>query len=137
MLSKIQLDAIDDIIDANLIRTELDHIIFMDQGGNIITKHGNGENNIDLIAFAALAAGNFASVDAMAELVGESEFSLLFHQGENLSIYFSRANDKTILVTIFNKKISLGLVRLKVAKTIKIINKILDNEYGSNEIELS
>ncbi|MBU2631508.1 MAG: roadblock/LC7 domain-containing protein, partial [Proteobacteria bacterium] len=80
---------------------------------------------LDSTAFAALAAGNFAAVDAMAKLVGESEFSLLFHKGEKSSIHFSRINDETLLIAMFNKDISLGLVRLKVAQTIKEINTIL------------
>jgi len=80
---------------------------------------------LDATAFAALAAGNFAAVDAMAKLIGESEFSLLFHKGEKSSIHFSKANNETLLITMFNKNISLGLVRLKVAETIKKINAVL------------
>jgi len=64
-------------------------------------------------------------VDAMAKMVGESEFSLLFHKGEKSSIHFSKVNDETLLITMFSKEISLGLVRLKVADTVKSINEIL------------
>jgi predicted regulator of Ras-like GTPase activity (Roadblock/LC7/MglB family) len=60
--------------------------------------------------------------------VGESEFSLLFHKGEKSSIHFSKVNEDTLLITMFNKDISLGLVRLKVAETIKDINHILDTK---------
>lgn len=100
-------------------------MIFMDMAGNTIAKHDNGKSDLDATAFAALAAGNFAAVDAMAQLMGESEFSLLFHKGETSSIHFSKVNDETLLINMFNKEISLGLVRLKVAKTIKELNEIL------------
>jgi len=56
--------------------------------------------------------------------VGESEFSLLFHKGEKSSIHFSKANEDTLLITMFNKDISLGLVRLKVSEVLKQINQI-------------
>jgi predicted regulator of Ras-like GTPase activity (Roadblock/LC7/MglB family) len=125
MFNQSQLDAIDESIITNLIEAGLDNVIFMDMAGNTIAKHDNGKSHLDSTAFAALAAGNFAAVDAMAQLVGESEFSLLFHKGEKSSIHFSKVSDETLLINMFNKDISLGLVRLKVAQTIKEINEIL------------
>ena len=73
-----------------------------------------------------MAAGNFAAVDAMAKLVGESEFSLLFHKGEKASIHFSRVSNEYLLITMFGKDLSLGLLRLKVADTIAAIQTICD-----------
>ncbi len=125
MFNRNQLDAIDEVLCANLIEAGIDHVIFIDMAGNTIAKHDNGKKSLDSVAFAALAAGNFAAVDAMAKLVGESEFSLLFHKGEESSIHFSKVSDDTILITMFTKDISLGLIRLKVGEAIKQINKIL------------
>jgi predicted regulator of Ras-like GTPase activity (Roadblock/LC7/MglB family) len=125
MFNQSQLDAIDESIITNLIEAGLDNVIFMDMAGNTIAKHDNGKSHLDSTAFAALAAGNFAAVDAMAQLVGESEFSLLFHKGEKSSIHFTKVSDDTLLINMFSKEISLGLVRLKVAQTIKEINEIL------------
>ncbi len=129
MFNQNQLDTIDHLIHANLIESGLDHVIFIDLAGNAIAKHDNGKSQLDSTAFAALAAGNFAAVDAMAKLVGETEFSLLFHKGEKASIHFSKVTEDTILIVMFNKELSLGLVRLKVAETIEGINKTLtENE---------
>ncbi len=125
MFNQNQLDTIDHLIHANLIESGLDHVIFIDLAGNAIAKHDNGKSQLDSTAFAALAAGNFAAVDAMAKLVGETEFSLLFHKGEKASIHFSKVTEDTILIVMFNKELSLGLVRLKVAETIEEINKTL------------
>ena len=125
MFNESQLKAIDKVICTDLIEAGIDYVIFMDLAGNTIAKHDNGKNRLDSIAFAALAAGNFAAVDAMAKLVGESEFSLLFHKGKKSSIHFSKVDDDTLLITMFTKDISLGLVILKVSEAIKQINKIL------------
>jgi predicted regulator of Ras-like GTPase activity (Roadblock/LC7/MglB family) len=133
MLNQNQLDAIDNAIVANLIQAGLDNVIYMNMAGNTIAKHDNGKSRLDSTAFAALAAGNFAAVDAMAKLVGESEFSLLFHKGEKSSIHFSKVNDETLLITMFSQDISLGLVRLKVAETIREINTILANDESVSE----
>ncbi len=125
MLNQRQLDAIDHAIETHLMAAGLDRVIYMDMGGNTIAKHDNGRTPLDSTAFAALAAGNFAAVDAMARLVGESEFSLLFHKGERSSIHFSKVSNDTLLVSMFSKDISLGMVRLKVAEAIKAINQVL------------
>ncbi len=124
MLKKEQLDSIDDIIKTNLIGAGVEYVILTDMAGNAIAKHDNGKCDLDVMAFTALAAGNFAAVDAMAKLVGEAEFSLLFHKGEKSSIHFSKVNEDILLIAMFGKEISLGLVRLKVADTINSINEI-------------
>ncbi len=121
MFNTNQLNAIDNAIKSHLIATGIDHVIYMDMSGNAIAKHDNGNSSLDSTAFAALAAGNFAAVDAMAKLIGESEFSLLFHKGEKSSIHFSKVDNDTLLISMFNKDISLGIVRLKVAEAIKEI----------------
>jgi len=128
MFDQSQLDAIDNAIITNLIDSGLDYVIFMDMAGNTIAKHSSGKSRLDSTAFAALAAGNFAAVDAMAKLVGEPEFSLHFHKGEKSSIHFSKVNEETLLITMFNREISLGLVRLKVAETVKEILHILNGD---------
>ncbi len=126
MLKKSQLNAIDNAIQTHLMTTGIDVVIYMDMSGNAIAKHDSGKTALDSTAFAALAAGNFAAVDAMAKLVGESEFSLLFHKGEKSSIHFNKVTDDTLLISMFNKDISLGIVRLKVAEAIKAIHNALE-----------
>ena len=124
ILTQNQLDCIDKAISENLVATGITYVVLIDMAGNTITKHATGDCILDTMAFSALAAGNFAAVDAMAKLVGETEFSLLFHKGEKSSIHFSKVNDAFLLITMFDKDISLGLVRLKVASTIDRINAI-------------
>ena len=121
MLKKNQLNAIDSAIRTHLAATGIDHVIYMDMSGNAIARYDSGRTALDAAAFAALAAGNFAAVDAMAKLVGESEFSLLFHKGKKSSIHFNKVTDDTLLISMFNKDISLGIVRLKVAEAVKAI----------------
>ena len=94
--------------------------------GNIITGKGNGESKYDGVSFAALAAGNFATVDAMAKLVGEEEFSLLFHKGQESSIHFSKIDDELLLISMFGQDISLGFLRLNVVDAIEKIKKLWD-----------
>ena len=50
-----------------------------------------------MYSLAALAAGNFGAVDAMAKIVGEEEFSLLFHKGEDENLHFSKVDRKSVV----------------------------------------
>jgi predicted regulator of Ras-like GTPase activity (Roadblock/LC7/MglB family) len=62
----------------------------------------------------------------MAKIIGEDEFSLLFHKGEKESIHFCKVMADFLLVTIFGKETSLGFLRLKVAEAVAKIRKTLE-----------
>ncbi len=124
VVSQEQLEKIDEILSEQLIKIGVDCVIIIDMAGNIITAKDNGTSRYDVYSFAALAAGNFATVDAMAKLVGEQEFSLLFHKGTDCNIHFSKVDEELLLITMFGKHISLGFLRLNVVKALEQIRKL-------------
>lgn len=124
-VSQEQLDEIDTLLIDGLINIGVHSAIVVDVAGNVIAEHDNGgQTTVEVHSFAALAAGNFAAVDAMAQLVGEQEFSLHFHKGETESIHFSKVNDDILLITIFGNDVSLGFLRLKTTEVIDQIKSI-------------
>jgi len=124
VVSQEQLEKMDEILSDKLIKIGVDCAIIIDMAGNIITAKDNGKSKYDVYSFAALAAGNFATVDAMAKLVGEQEFSLLFHKGTDCNIHFSKVDDELLLISMFGKEISLGFLRLNVVEAIEEIRKL-------------
>ena len=128
VVSQEQLEKIDEILAAKLIKIGVDCVIIIDMAGNIITAKDNGSSKYDVYSFAALAAGNFATVDAMAKLVGEQEFSLLFHKGTDCNIHFSKIDDELLLISMFGKDISLGFLRLNVVEAIDQIKQLWSKE---------
>jgi predicted regulator of Ras-like GTPase activity (Roadblock/LC7/MglB family) len=124
VVSQEQLEKMDEILSDKLIKIGVDCAIIIDMAGNIITAKDNGKSKYDVYSFAALAAGNFATVDAMAKLVGEQEFSLLFHKGTDCNIHFSKIDDELLLISMFGKEISLGFLRLNVVEAIEEIRKL-------------
>ena len=124
IVSQEQLEKIDEIITVKLIDLGVDCVIIIDMAGNIITAKDTSDNKYDVYSFAALAAGNFATVDAMAKLVGEQEFSLLFHKGQDSNIHFSKIDDELLLISMFGKGISLGFLRLNVVDAIEQIRAL-------------
>ena len=123
-LDQKQLDEIENVLQKDIIDMEVHCVCLIDLSGNIIASLDNGEVNYNIYSLAALAAGNFGAVDAMAKIIGEEEFSLLFHKGKKGNIYFSRIAMEFLLIVIFGKEISLGFLRLKVDAATEKIKKI-------------
>jgi hypothetical protein len=67
---------------------------------------------MDVTSLAALAAGSFASTKAIATLIGETEFSVMFHQGAKENIHISLVDEDVIMVLIFDDRTNLGLVKM-------------------------
>ncbi len=113
-------------IESHLIDAGAHTVFIVDQAGNIITSCGKTHNGIlDFTSLAALTAANFAATSQIARLIGEDDFSLLFHKGKKDSIHFARLGDDFILVTIFGDDVSLGIIRLKVSELMLRLSSIL------------
>ena len=73
---------------------------------------GRRARTLDTGSIGALAAGAFSATAALARLLGESEFSVLFHEGVSESMHVSTVDDHTILLAIFDERTTVGMVRL-------------------------
>ena len=126
-LSQDQLNSIEEVLLKGLMELGVHSVVLIDMAGNIVANLDNGKVDYDIYSLAALAAGNFGAVSAIAQMIGEEEFSLLFHKGEKESIHFSKVLADFLLITIFGHETSLGFLRLKVAESIEMIEKILES----------
>ena len=88
-------------------------VFLVDRNGLLITSSGDADH-VDGVALASLTAGNMAATNGIANLIGESEFGAVFHQGAKDSIHISLIGERMILVIIFAENSSLGLVKLRV-----------------------
>ncbi len=99
--------------------------LLVDKDGHLITRQGF-THSLDTTALAALLAGSFASTKEIARLVGEPEFSVLFHQGRKDHIHMSLVGDRSILVVIFDDRTTIGMVRLYAKETSIGLSKIFE-----------
>lgn len=129
-LGQDQVKQIEEILQQDLIEVGVRCVFLIDMAGNIIANRDNGKSKHDVYSLAALAAGNFGAVSAMAKIIGEGEFSLLFHKGKKENIHFNKILTEFLLITIFSNEISLGFLRLKVNESVEKIKEIL-NAIGS------
>ena len=112
------------VIKNDLIANRVNIALVVDLSGHIIANSCGKDAHCDIYSLAALAAGNFGAVDAMAKIVGEDEFSLLFHKGQDENLHFSKINEEMLLITTFGNDVSLGFLRLKIAEAIERIRKL-------------
>jgi predicted regulator of Ras-like GTPase activity (Roadblock/LC7/MglB family) len=100
-------------------------VFLVDKNGQQIAAVGDIQS-IDTTSLASLTAGNVAATDGLARLIGEREFSILFHEGERDNIHISIVAQRVILVVIFDERTSLGLVRLRVRRAMAELEKIFE-----------
>lgn len=100
-------------------------VFLVDKNGQLIASAGD-THNIDTTALASLTAGNIAATGGIARLLGEQEFTILFHEGAKDNIHISLIGQRIILVVIFDQRSSIGLVRLRVKKSSEVLAKIFE-----------
>jgi predicted regulator of Ras-like GTPase activity (Roadblock/LC7/MglB family) len=128
-----------DIIEKLLVDSNAMSIFIVDKDGQLIASSGD-TRDIDSTSLASLTAGNIAATGGLAKLIGEKEFSILFHEGEKENLHISIIGQRVILVIIFDERSSLGLVRLRVKKAgaaleacvSKIVDR-MDSSVSSDE----
>jgi predicted regulator of Ras-like GTPase activity (Roadblock/LC7/MglB family) len=101
-------------------------VFLVDKNGQQIAAVGDLQS-LDTTSLASLTAGNVAATDGLARLIGEREFSILFHEGERDNIHISIVAQRVILVVIFDERTSLGLVRLRVRRAMAELDRIFED----------
>ena len=99
-------------------------VFLIDKNGSLLASSGDTEN-FDTTSLASLAAGNIAATGGLASLIGEKEFSILFHEGERDNMHISVVDNRLILVVIFDRRSSVGLVRLRTRRASSDLERIL------------
>ena len=111
-------------------------VFLVDKNGQQIAAQGEIEN-LDTTSLASLTAGNVAATDGLARLIGEKEFSILFHEGERDNVHITLVAQRIILVVVFDERSSLGLVRLRVKKATQKLSELFDAVFKRAESELA
>jgi predicted regulator of Ras-like GTPase activity (Roadblock/LC7/MglB family) len=85
VLYKEDIDRINKILSHLITESASAYVLLINKDGNLISQVGFSPN-INVTSLAALAAGSFASTKAIATLIGETEFSVMFHQCSSSTI---------------------------------------------------
>lgn len=91
--------------------------LLVDRGGQLLVQAGDPPA-FDATTFATLTAADFSANDQLARLLGETDFTSLFHQGERESMLVADVARRAILVVLFDSRTTLGLVRLRLRPVV-------------------
>jgi predicted regulator of Ras-like GTPase activity (Roadblock/LC7/MglB family) len=103
--------------------------MLVDRSGQLIATVGD-QPDFDPTAFASLTAADFSANDQLAKMLGETDFSTLFHQGEKESMYLADVARRVILVALFDNSTTLGMVRLKMKQTVEELTQLFDKVFS-------
>ncbi len=88
--------------------------VLVSRSGQVLAQQGF-DRPFDLVGVASLAAGINASSRALANQLGEDEFEHLHHAGISRQMFLGHFDSRVgqlMLVTVFDGRSSIGLVRL-------------------------
>jgi predicted regulator of Ras-like GTPase activity (Roadblock/LC7/MglB family) len=103
--------------------------LLLDRNGRPVTAFGD-VGDLDETSFASLAAADFDASDQLAGLLGEEEFTALYHQGVKGSMYLAEIAGIAILAAVFDRRTTLGLVRLKTREVVPRLATVLSELEG-------
>jgi len=109
-----------------LKQSEADECMVCDAGGHVLAQESSGRGT-DPFSISALGAGVFGASRQLAMILGENEFSAVFHQGEKKSLFIRAIGEDTLLLSIFSDPDAIGLVKLYSEPAAKSLQTLFDN----------
>ena len=123
-------------LDDFLNSSEAVAVMLCDRGGNIIVNRGESfTEESDLIS--ALVAGAFAATQELAAVLKEDEFTAIFHQGRQTSIFISAVGEEVLLLALFDNSTTAGLVKMYAFNAINKIRSVFSEIMSEDAVEIT
>jgi len=135
ILREPEYEALHSILRKLLTDASAKVVFLVDKNGTLLASVGDAVG-FDTTSLASLAAGNIAATGGLANLIGEKEFSILFHEGERDNMHLSVVADRLILVVVFDRRSSVGLVRLRVRQATARFSAIMALALAASDAEI-
>lgn len=119
-----------------VVKADLLLAVLINKDGRLLTSQGSLDN-VDTVSMAALVAGNSASTLAIAQLMGEHEFSTMYHQGKDKHIYISVVDENTFLALVFDDRTNIDRVKVFVRQFDRQLKSGLFLVYDKTEDQVN
>lgn len=120
---KEDFDQIEKLLEEFLKLSSAKAIFLIDKEGHLVSQKGMTQT-IHPESLSALVAGSFAATKEMAKILGEAEFSVMFHQGKRDHIHIALIGDRAIGAIVFDEQTTVGMVSLYCKELIGKLEKI-------------
>lgn len=126
------IDHLNTVLSQLVTKANLLLAVLINKDGRLLTNQGSLEI-VDTVSLAALVAGNSASTLAIANLVGETEFSTMYHQGRDKHIYIAVVDDNTFLALVFDDRTNIDRVKVFARQFDRQLKAALTQVYNKTE----
>lgn len=133
VITKNDLQKISQCLEKVVSYSAAHSVLLIARSGQLIANQGDTPD-IDVAALSALTAANFGATAEIAKLLGEEEFTLLFHKGKSQNVYFSAIGEHVIMVTLFDDRTSLGFIRLRINQVHEELSQLLGVIFEKNRM---
>jgi predicted regulator of Ras-like GTPase activity (Roadblock/LC7/MglB family) len=100
-----------------LTKSDAATAMITDKAGFCLVEKGDTQN-FDTTSVAALASGSFEATQAIARIINEN-FGCVYQEGERFSMLVNNIDEQTVLIVIFPKTVSVGVVKYYGDETIR------------------
>jgi predicted regulator of Ras-like GTPase activity (Roadblock/LC7/MglB family) len=129
------IDRLNTVLAPLVTKSKLLLAVLINRDGRVLTHQGNLAQ-VDIVSLAALVAGNTASTLAIANLVGEAEFSAMYHQGKDKNIYIDSLDDNTFLSVVFDDQTNIDRVKVFIRQFERQLKEALVLVYDKDEDQI-
>jgi len=109
---------------ALLEQAEAEAVLVVHRDGHALAS-AERQGVLPMDSVSALAAGIFAATRELAGLLSEREFRCLSHEGSQRSILMQSIRNDFIVVVVFGRNTTLGLVKLYTDRMIEEVSPVL------------
>jgi len=122
-LFESDFQAIDRVLETLVHKTNALSVHLVDRSGQLITTSGRSAD-FDATAFASLVAADFTANAEVSQLLGEPAIEAVVNEGRTRSVYSCLLADRVIMCTVFDRRSTLGLVRLRAGRAAQELDKV-------------
>ncbi len=126
VLTEDEIKKIDNIFGEYLTESEAKDIVLLNKSGELLAKSGDITSDV-AVTVSALAAGVFSATNELARILGEKEFTITFHQGQETNIHISLITQSILLSVIFDNRAPVGAIRFWAKKIGNSVKEIVEN----------
>ncbi|MEF3245156.1 MAG: roadblock/LC7 domain-containing protein [Caldisericaceae bacterium] len=125
VLNEEELKHIEEIFGEYLSESEAKDIVLLNKSGELLAKSGDITSDVAQ-NISALAAGVFSATNELARLLGEKEFTITFHQGQETNIHISLITQNVLLAMIFDNRLPIGAIRFWAKKVSNFTKPVIE-----------
>lgn len=126
------IERLDTVLAQLALKADLLLAVLINKDGRLLTSQGS-IGQIDTVSMAALVAGNSASTLAIANLMGETEFSTMYHQGKSRHIYIAVVDENTFVCLVFDDRTNIDRVKVFARQFDRQLKEALVQVYDKTE----